>query len=650
MNKIKIGITGSSGCLGSILRSKLGSDSSYSINNFEGDIRSYKDVLTWVNSGDFDIIFHFAAIVPIDIVKNNLNNAHEVNVVGTENLVKSVHEIDKVINIIFTSTSHVYESSSLPLTENSNLKPLNDYAKTKINAEKILLEYMSLDGFQGRICIARLFSIYHESQDDHFLFKSLINKIKERPKGPIDLYGANNIRDFLYADDAVDILIELSKLDVNDVVNVGSGYSLTIEEFAKINFCIPKLNCFYEEEPNKLVANTSKLKKYLNHDPVDLKIKLATETIDKNELFLLTEWIQAGNRLTKGDLTSSFEKSFASYIGSKYSIFVNSGSSANLLAAYSLLHSGYLKNNKVIVPAVSWVTTVSPFIQFNFEAFMCDCNLDNLGLDLNYLEALCKKHNPGLVVLCNVLGHANSIEEIQYLANKYDFYIMEDNCEGLGSEYNNKKLGTFGLCSSFSFYYGHHISTIEGGMLCTDDFALYNLMLSIRSHGWSRDLAPIKRQQLQRDHNVDELSNFYTFYNSGFNLRSTDLNAFLGISQLKKIDQIVNKRESNYFYYKDKLDNFWSQNSHTSKLSSFAYGMLIEDKLTVYEKAKKNGIEIRPLICGNLARHPFWKERISDYPNFKNADIVHNKGIYLPNHLDIEESDIDYICEKLFNS
>jgi CDP-6-deoxy-D-xylo-4-hexulose-3-dehydrase len=647
---MKIGITGSSGCLGSLLFRKLNSVASNVISNFEGDVTSYEDVLSWVQSNDFDIIFHLAAIVPINIVKKNTNRAYEVNVVGTKNVIKSIHENDKAINFIFTSTSHVYETSSMPLKESSNISPLNEYAKTKIDAEEILSKYMSLDSFNGRICIARLFSVYHESQDDHFLFKSIANKIKDRPEGPIDLYGANNIRDFLYAEDVIDILVKLSKLGVNDIVNIGSGYGLSIEEFAKINFCIPKLNCFYDEEPTQLIADTSRLKRYLNNEPVELKIKLATETIDKNELSLLAEWIQAGNRLTKGDLTVDFEKAFSSYIGSKYSIFVNSGSSANLLSAYSILHSGYLKNNKVIVPSVSWITTVSPFIQFKYEVLMCDCDLNNLGLDLNHLEALCKKHNPGLVVLCNVLGHANSFEEIQYLANKYDFLIIEDNCEGLGSEYNNKKLGSFGLCSSFSFYYGHHISTIEGGMLCTDDFALYNLMLSIRSHGWSRDLSFLKKQQLQRDYDIDELSNFYTFYNSGFNLRSTDLNAFLGISQMKKIDKIVNKRESNYLYYKNKLNSYWSQNSNTTKVSSFAYGMLVDDRLSVYEKAKINGIEIRPLICGNLARHPFWKPYASNSSDLKNADIVHEKGIYLPNHLDIKESDIDYICDRLFNS
>ncbi len=375
------------------------------------------------------------------------------------------------------------------------------------------------------------------------------------------------------------------------------------------------------------------------------KYALAQDTISKKEIVSLTKWLLKDNQLTKGRLTIEFEKKFSKFINSKYSIFVNSGSSANLLILSALLESGRLKNKKAIVAGVSWVTTVTPFMQLNFDIDLCDCDVNNLGVDLDHFEYLCKKNKPSVAMLVNVLGHPNDIYKIKKICKKYDVILLEDSCEALGTKLEKKKIGTHGLLSSFSFYYGHHISTIEGGMVITDDFDLYNIMLSIRSHGWSRDIHKRAKKKLLKEYKVDEFRDLYTFYYSGYNLRSTDLNAFLGLGQLKKLNKICQVRYNNFKAYEKNLSDFWCQKSSSNFISSFAYGTLVRNREQVYEYLKKFNIETRPLICGNIGRHPFW---VKKYGNciLKNADIVHEFGLYLPNHYNLSRNDIFFISQK----
>ncbi|WP_417684500.1 DegT/DnrJ/EryC1/StrS family aminotransferase [Roseibium sp.] len=360
-------------------------------------------------------------------------------------------------------------------------------------------------------------------------------------------------------------------------------------------------------------------------------ITLAEDTISHDELENLCDWIKAGNRLTKADQTLAFEEEFRDWMGSGHAVFTNSGSSSNLLMIYALKESGRLRNNKAVAASVSWVTTVSPLMQFGFDVTLCDCDEQNLGLDLNHLEDICRTERPALLILVHVLGHANDLAAIREICDRYDVLLLEDSCEALGSTIGEKKLGTHGLAGSFSFYYGHHISTIEGGMVVTDDYDLFQLMLSLRSHGWSRDLAPERRERLTAENQIDEFRNLYTFYHAGFNLRSTDLQAFIGRSQLKKLDEIVEIRQKNFQEYKKALPDFFCQSSATDTLSSFAYGTLVENRLEVFHALKAEAIECRPLICGNIARHPFWIREMGPR-RLPNADKVHDYGIYLPNH------------------
>ena len=258
-------------------------------------------------------------------------------------------------------------------------------------------------------------------------------------------------------------------------------------------------------------------------------IKLAHNTIDNKDYKVLIKFLQKKSYLNQSKITKKFEEKFSKKIGASNSVFINSGSSANLLIAQTLLEGKFLKNKVVILPSVSWSTTVSPFLQLGYKVLLCDCDKNNLGVDVKHLEYLCKKFKPGLLVLVNVLGHSNNFKNILNLKKKYNFELIEDNCESLGSKFKNKSLGTFGLASSHSFYYGHHISTIEGGMVSTNNKKFYNISLAVRSHGWSRDMQKNFKNKLEKKYNIDEFKSFFTFYFSGFNIRSSDLNARLGI-------------------------------------------------------------------------------------------------------------------------
>ena len=378
-------------------------------------------------------------------------------------------------------------------------------------------------------------------------------------------------------------------------------------------------------------------------------IKLAEKTIDDKDYDVLVKFLKKKGILTQSKITKQFEKNFSKKIGSKNSIFVNSGSSANLLIAQTLLEGKFLKNKIVILPSVSWSTSVSPFLQLGYKVILCDCDTKNLGINTHHLEKLCKKYKPSLLVVVNVLGHSNDFKKIFSLKKKYKFEIVEDNCESLGSKINDKNLGTLGIASSHSFYYGHHISTIEGGMVSTQNKKFYNVALAVRSHGWSRDMEKKYKLNLEKKYKVDEFKALFTFYYSGFNVRSSDLNARLGIEQLKKINKVSNIRHRNFFYYKKKLKNFWHQSSDLSLISSFGYATFVKNRFEVYKYLKKKKIQSRPLICGNMGQQPFLQKITSNKKDLKNAQFVDKYGIYLPNHANISFKNIDNIS-KIFNS
>lgn len=381
--------------------------------------------------------------------------------------------------------------------------------------------------------------------------------------------------------------------------------------------------------------------------------KLAQNIINERDLGRLRRWLGTNPQLTKGKLTLEFEKLWARWVGTRYAVFVNSGSSANLLMAYALLVSGRLRNRKVIVPSVGWVTTVAPFIQFGFEPIMCGADAYNFSLDLNHLERLLKKHQAATVIMVQVLGVPASMDKISALKKKYDFFLLEDACAALGAEHGGKKAGSFGDLASFSFYFGHQLSTIEGGMVNTDNQDFYNLLLMLRSHGWGKDLDLKTRSALMRRYRIDDFHEPFTFFVPGFNVRSTDLNAFLGIDQMKKADKVVAIRKRNHLIYAKNLTAVDFQKWDSEAVPcSISFGAVAKDKkhrLRIVQALDKNNIETRLFSAGNLGRHPFWIERFGIFRD-PVADRIHDSGFFLPNNESLDASDILRIARVVNNA
>jgi len=374
------------------------------------------------------------------------------------------------------------------------------------------------------------------------------------------------------------------------------------------------------------------------------EIKLINNTIDMTDILKLVKWLTTNPRLTKGDVTVKFEEEWSKWLGRKYSVFVNSGSSANLAMIYALMLSGKLKNNKIILPAVSWTTTVTPAIHLGLTPILCECDKETLGLDIEHLKELIKEHNPSVLMLVHVLAFPCKMNEIKQLCNEHDIILLEDSCESIGSTYKEVKTGNFGLMSTFSFYYGHHISTIEGGMISTDDKEMYELLLSIRSHGWDRDFSLESQKIIRKENNVDDFKALFTFYHPGFNLRSTDLQAFIGLEQIKKIDNFAKIRNDNFKLYDSLIENkYWKiQNSDECYYSNFAYPVITPNLNKLVEELRENKIECRPLVCGSIGQQPFWKKLYGEV-NLDFANEVHNYGLYLPNNQEITEDEIRLI-------
>jgi CDP-6-deoxy-D-xylo-4-hexulose-3-dehydrase len=387
------------------------------------------------------------------------------------------------------------------------------------------------------------------------------------------------------------------------------------------------------------------------------KIPLVRDTIDRSDIDAFKEWLGTDEipRLTKGDLTEQFEAQWSKWLGVEYSVFVNSGSSANLAVAMALSENFKYyrgKSKSVIVPAVSWATTVMPWMQLGFKPILCECDKKTLGLDVDHLRELCRRESPVALMLVHVLGVPCNMKEILNICTHYDVTLLEDSCESTGSKFLNdelqwQKTGTAGWASTFSFYAGHTISTTEGGMVCTNDDSLYLYLKSIRAHGWDRDLGGEEQHRLRTLNDIDDFRALYSFYYSAFNLRPTDIQAFFGLRQMLKIDKICAKREENFRLYNKLIQNdYWKLpfDPETQWIVNFAYPFITSEVKLVERALKENNIETRPLVAGNIGRQPFWKEVYGGGHRFSMADAVHDYGLYLPNNHLLTNEEIEKVC------
>jgi len=366
------------------------------------------------------------------------------------------------------------------------------------------------------------------------------------------------------------------------------------------------------------------------------------------------------NFITRSDILSMnseckrFEDSFAKEQKRKYAVFVNSGSSANLIILQALLNLGDLKKgDRVGFSALTWATNVMPILQLGLVPVPIDCSIETLNTSPAILNG--KVNNLKAFFITNVLGFSDDIKKIVKICKDNNVILLEDNCESLGSEVSGVKLGNFGIASTFSFFVGHHLSTIEGGMVCTNDKSLADMLIMTRAHGWDRNVDIKKQIELRKTNKVDDFYAKYTFYDLAYGVRPTEISGFIGNIQLKFLPVIIKKRQDNFNkFHKAILNNkdFIPLNlGHMNIVSNFSMPVICRTK-EICEKYKNKFAriaEIRPIIAGDITKQPFYKKYQIDSNDLPcpNASFVHENGFYFPNNPELTKEDVDSLCKLL---
>lgn len=369
-----------------------------------------------------------------------------------------------------------------------------------------------------------------------------------------------------------------------------------------------------------------------------IKYPLASSTWDEKEIEAI-QGVIAKDMYTMGAGVKQFEEDFAAFAGSKYSVMVNSGSSANLLAVAALF---YTKNPKlkrgdeVIVPAVSWSTTFYPLYQYGLKLKFVDVDLHTLNFDLKQLE-LAVTDQTKMIFAVNLLGNPNDFDAIKAIIGTRDILLLEDNCESMGAEYKGKQAGTFGIMGTFSTFYSHHMATMEGGLICTDDEELYHVLICLRAHGWTRHL-PKENHVSNKSDNWFEES--FRFLLPGYNVRPVEMSGVVGVEQLKKLPTFLDYRRKNaelfVSLFKNHPDFYIQENIDNSSWFGFSLIIKPESNLNREEIVKKledNQIDCRPIVTGDFTKNEVLK--YFDYEIFgamKNASYLDKKGLFVGNH------------------
>jgi len=383
--------------------------------------------------------------------------------------------------------------------------------------------------------------------------------------------------------------------------------------------------------------------------------KLANTAWDDEELEAIKSVVDS-NRYSMGECVSEFETTFSDLVSSKYCVMVNSGSSANLLAIAALFYrsENQLKaGDEVIVPAVSWSTTYYPLQQYGLKIKFVDIDNETLNYSLSELESAITEKTR-LIVAVNLLGNPNDFQKINHLIENTDIILFEDNCESLGATFSDKSAGTFGLLGSFSTYFSHHISTMEGGMVITDDEELYHIMLSLRSHGWTRHL-PFDNKVCTKSTNDFEES--FKFVLPGYNLRPLEMSGAIGLKQIKKIPEIIEGRRANARTFIDVFSNIdgVTIQKELGASSWFGFSMVFEEgkeaRRKIIEVFDANGVECRPIVAGNFTKNPVVK--FLDYSihgTLANANAIDEGGLFIGNHHYDVSSELENVGELVLNN
>jgi len=370
----------------------------------------------------------------------------------------------------------------------------------------------------------------------------------------------------------------------------------------------------------------------------------------------LSNFIMQARRLSMDIKCFEFEQEFAKKQGSKHAVLFNSGGGANLAMLQSMKNLGLLKDEDGVgFSALTWSTNVMPIIQMGMRPVAVDCNPKTLNSMSDNLLKTIREEKIQAFFITNALGFTGDLSEIKNICKKNNIILIEDNCESLGTELPEGKAGNFGLGSSFSFFVAHHMSTIEGGMVCTSNDDLAEMLRIVRANGWDRNLEPHQQKKWREKYKIEsEFQSKYSFYELGFNLRPTEITGFLGLHQMQFLDENLKIRSENHNF----LEKYLAENedfiildrSHIKKLSPFAFVVVcktpnLKDKYL--ERFLSAGIEVRPVIAGNMQNQPFYKKYVKKIVELPGADFLDKNGFYCGNYPELTENDLNIISRCL---
>ena len=364
---------------------------------------------------------------------------------------------------------------------------------------------------------------------------------------------------------------------------------------------------------------------------------LATTTWDDEEVAAIQSVIASG-MYTMGPRVAEFERAFADFTGSKYCVMSNSGSSANLLMIAALRfrkQNSLAAGSEIIVPAVSWSTTYHPLQQYGLRLKFVDIDRDTLNYDLTALAEALGSDTRAIMVV-NLLGNPNDFSAIKAIVADRDIVLVEDNCESLGAAFDGRQAGTFGVMGTYSGFFSHHISTMEGGMTVTDDEELYHIMLSLRAHGWTRNLPKVNHVSGAKSD--DAFTESFRFVLPGYNLRPLEMSGAIGIPQLRKLPGMIAERRANAARFAELMRRypFITVQRELGQSSWFGFSMLIGggvSRQAVVAALDTHRVDVRPIVAGNFAKNECLKWfDYSIHAGLPNAEEVDRAGLFVGNH------------------
>jgi len=381
------------------------------------------------------------------------------------------------------------------------------------------------------------------------------------------------------------------------------------------------------------------------------KWQLINDSISAEDKLKLISWLsQPNTRFTQGEYVKQFENEWSNWLGVKHSVFVNSGASANYIMASIMKEEKGL--GEVIVSPLGWVSDVAPLVNLGFTPVFVDVSLDNMSISLENIKEAVTNKTVG-VCLVHVLGFNAISDELVKYCKDTDLFLIEDCCEAHGATHKGRKVGTFGNISNFSFYFGHHITTVEGGMVCTNDEDIYDYAKLFRSHGMPREASSEKQYWYKE--NYSELNPLFTFAVPGYNMRNQEFNAVLGLEQLKRLDYNTEKRSENFDVWINCLNSIkFKVDYYKNGSSNFALPLILQEKnpellneCCILLDTEKIEYRVGTAGGGNQARQPYLEKYDFVADNLDNVNHIHDFGLYIGNHPELTREQILKLCEEL---